>query len=213
MTQDGPLLTLRFPATINTLAMISRTFFCRTLPCLVLGFGAFSAPADDSIDELARAKDTFEKEMGFSTRPIRDRYLSRLESMKRALGSRGDARAAAAVQDEIDRVSAMNPEPAGVVRFAGLWAIEFTNGDKRRYAISADGTVAFVEAGGKPQPSPARAKLTLKGNDFLLDWNNGAIERLKIAGKNLAIEHFNPKATYPAGQPFARGTGVIVAVR
>lgn len=193
--------------------MNSRTFLCRILLLPTLCIGASSALAEDGIEELSRSRDAFEKEMAFSTRPIRDRYLSRLENMKRSLGSRGDARTAAAVQDEIDRVHALNPEPAGVVRFAGLWAIEFTNGDKRRYAISTDGTVAFVESGGKPQPSPAKAKLTLKGNDFLVDWGNGAIERMKIAGKNLAIEHFNPKTNYPAGQPLTRGTGVIVAGR
>lgn len=193
--------------------MNSRTFLHRALPFLILGLGISNAPADDGIEELARSRETFEKEMAFSTRPIRERYLSRLENMKRSLGSRGDARTAVAVQDEIDRVRALNPEPAGVVRFAGLWAIEFTNGDKRRYAISTDGTVAFVESGGKPQPSPAKAKLTLKGNDFLLDWGNGTLERLKIAGKNLSIEHFNPKTSYPAGQPSARGTGVIAAPR
>ena len=193
--------------------MNSRTFLCRALPLLILGLGASTVPAEDGIEELARSRDTFEKEMAFSTQPIRSRYLSRLETMKRTLGSRGDARAAAAVQDEIDRVSALNPEPAGVVRFAGLWAIEYTNGDKRRYAISTDGTVAFVEAGGKPQPSPAKAKLTLKGSDFLIDWGNGSLERVKIAGKNLSIEHFNPKTNYPAGQPLSHGTGVIVAGR
>lgn len=193
--------------------MNSWTFPFRILAILIIGLGTFLTRADDGIEELARSRETFEKEMAFSTRPIRDRYLSRLENMKRTLGSRGDARTAAAVQDEIDRVHALNPEPAGVVRFAGLWAIEFTNGDKRRYAISTDGTVAFVESGGKPQPSPAKAKLTLKGNDFLVDWGNGALERMKIAGKNLAIEHFNPKANYPAGQPLTRGTGVIVLPR
>lgn len=184
----------------------------RLMVTLIAGcFWASSALGEDAIDEVARAKDNFEKEIAFSTRPIRERYLSRLENMKRSLGSRGDARAAGAVQDEIDRVNAMHPEQAGVVRFAGLWAIEYTNGDKRRYAISADGTVAFVESGGKPQPSPAKAKLTLKGNDFLVDWGNGALERMKIAGKNLSVEHFNPKTSYPAGQPAARGTGVIAA--
>ena len=193
--------------------MNSRTFFCRALPFLVLGLGTFTAPADEAIDELARAKDNFEREIAFSTRPIRERYLSRLENMKRSLGSRGDARTAGAVQDEIDRLNAMHPEQAGVVKFAGLWAIEYTNGDKRRYAISADGTEAFVEAGGKPQPSPAKARLTLKGNDFLVDWGNGALERMKITGKNLSVEHFNPKTNYPAGQPLTRGTGVIVAGR
>ena len=48
--------------------------------------------AEDENAELAQARTLFEKEVEFSTRPIRDRYLSRLESLKRSLGSRGDAR-------------------------------------------------------------------------------------------------------------------------
>lgn len=189
--------------------------FASRLASVFLVFSLDGAIADgqDGIEELARAREVFEKEMAFSTRPIRDRYLSRLESMKRSLGSRGDARAAVAVQDEIDRVSAMIPESGGIVRFAGMWTIQYTNGSSRRYSISADGSVTFDETGGKPLTPAVKRKVELKGNDFLIDWGDGTLERLKIAAKNLMIDHFNPKATYPAGQPVARGVGVIAATR
>jgi hypothetical protein len=179
---------------------------------LVVGSG-YSLPAEDGIEELAKTREAFEKEIAFATRPIRDRYLSRLESMKRSLGSRGDARAAAAVQDEIDRVNAMNPEPAGVVRFVGVWKIDYGKGNVRRYQISADGSVTWDENMGMPVKPPARAKLVLKGGDFLVEWGDGILERLKISSKNLVVDHFNPKTLYPAGQPSARGVGVNVAGR
>lgn len=187
---------------------------CRLVSVLlVFSPGGFVADAQNGIEELARAREGFEKEIAFATRPIRDRYLSRLESMKRGLGSRGDARAAAAVQDEIDRVNAIDPEPAGIVRFAGVWKIDYTNGVKRRYAISADGGVTFDESAGKPVTPPTKGKLELKGNDYLIDWGDGSLERLKISAKNLMIDHFSPKATFPSGQPSARGVGVIATPR
>jgi len=186
--------------------MTCRSFSRFAATLIVLSFGPAQVPAQDGIEELARAREVFEKEMAFSTRPIRDRYLSRLESMKRSLGSRGDARAAAAVQDEIDRVNGINPEPSGVVRFVGVWKIEYTNGTTRRYSVSSEGTVTFDEMGGKTV-TPAKAKLTLKGSDFVVEWADGTLERLKISGKNLIVDHFNPKTNYPAGQPSTKGVG------
>ena len=177
---------------------------------MVLCSGYSIVRAEEAIEELSRARDAFEKEMAFSTRPIRERYLSRLESLKRSLGSRGDARTAAAVQDEIDRINAMHPDPAGIAKFTGVWAITYSNGSTRRYSISADGTVAWDEGGGKPMTPAVKAKMTLKRGDFVIDWGaEGPIERLKLSAKNLNIELFSPKPTYPAGQPYARGVGVI----
>lgn len=163
--------------------------------------------------ELAQSRAQFEREIAFSTRPIRDRYLSRLESMKRSLGSRGDARAAAAVQDEIDRVLAMNPEPSGLGRFAGVWMLEYAKGVTRRYSITLDGSVSWDESGGKPLKPPIKSKLALKGSDFLVEWSDGTLERFKTSGRNLVIDHFSPKSLYPAGQPTAHAAGVNSANR
>jgi len=193
--------------------MISRPVCRLAAVFLVLGLGASNVGAEDGVEELARAREAFEKEMAFATRPIRDRYVSRLETMKRSLGSRGDARGAAVVQDEIDRVNAISPEPAGVVRFVGVWKIQYTNGTARRYSISADGSVNYDEMGGKPVSPPAKGKVELRGGDFLIDWPDGSLERLKISARNLAIDHFSPKTTYPAGQPSTRGVGVLALSR
>lgn len=177
---------------------------------VLVGAGAGRLLAQDGIEELAKARDLFEKEMSFSTRPIRDRYLSRLEAMKRSLGSRGDARAAAAVQDEIDRVNAMNQETASVVRFSGTWDLTYNNGSSRRYSIAADGTVSWQEAGGKLVSPVIKSKLTAKNSDFIAEWSDGSLERFKLIPAGLVIEHFNPKTSYPSGQPAARGVGKLV---
>jgi hypothetical protein len=161
--------------------------------------------------ELAQARALYQKDVEFATRPIRDRYLSRLDLLKRTLGSRGDARGAAAVQDEIDRVNDTIPD-AGIAKFVGSWKITYPSGETKRYVISQEGAVTCDENMGKRIP-PMKAKLMMKGSDVLLDFNNGAIERLKLSGKNLSIEHFNPKDRYPSGQPLALATGTPISGR
>jgi hypothetical protein len=160
--------------------------------------------------ELVQIRGQFEKEIEFVARPIRDRYLSRLETLKRALGSRGDARGSAAVQDEIDRIREIITGQQVVSKFAGTWKVTYNVGTVRHYAITSDGQVTQDEHDGKP---PKTAKLTMKGNDVLLDLQEGWIERLRIKGKTLSVENYNPKTLYPASQANALGVGTLVAGR
>lgn len=171
---------------------------------------SIGAVGQEENQELAQARAQFDKEVEFSTRPIRDRYLSRIESLKRTLGARGDARGAAAVQDEIDRIRETITGQQAFSKFAGTWKVTYNVGTVRNYAITADGQVTQDEHDGKP---PKTTKLIVKGGDVLLDLQEGWIERLRINGKILAIDHFNPKTLYPAGQPNARGTGALVSAR
>ena len=157
--------------------------------------------------DLVQARAQFEREVDFSARPIRDRYVSRLESLKRTLGGRGDARGAAAVQDEIDRVRDLTLAQGVLSKFAGTWKVAYTNGTVRIYAISADGRVNCAEVNAS---GPQKPKLYVKGNDVLLEIGDGNLERLSIKGKTLLVEHFNPKALYLAGPPNAKGTGTLV---
>lgn len=156
--------------------------------------------------ELTQARIQYQKEIDFATRPIRDRYVSRLDSMKRSLGGRGDARGAAAVQDEIDRVVAAASEQTGAAALVGVWKVTYSNGSTRRYTVAADGTVTFDEDGGKAI-SPKVGKISAKGDELLLDFQDGALERIKVSGKKLITEYFIPKAQYPGGQPVFKGSG------
>jgi len=169
------------------------------------------ARAQDDPPELSQVRGLYQKDVEFATRPIRDRYLLRLDSLKRTLGSRGDARGAAAIQDEIDRVHASIPDP-GMEKFAGTWKIIYSSGATKRYVISQEGLVVYDEADGKRIPA-LKAKLMVKNNDVILDFKNGIIERFKLNGKNLAIERFDPKELYPNAPAGVMGTGTVVSGR
>ena len=68
--------------------------------------------AEDEPADLALARSNYEKEVESATRLIRERYVAKLEAMKRAFGGRGEVRAALAVQQELDRAQVPGDEPA-----------------------------------------------------------------------------------------------------
>lgn len=188
----------------------------RTL-CLLLvaGLGALSPSDSDAADqepaELAQTRAVYQKDIEFASRPIRERYLSKLDALKRSLGSRGDARGAAAVQDEIDRIGASTLDSGTVGRFAGIWLLEYQPVGLRRYAIKPDGTVLYEENNGAPVNPPRETKIVMNGQDFLIDFNDGAIERLSMRGGKLVSELFSPKTLYPKGRANFQGTGRLLA--
>lgn len=186
--------------------------FCRMFPralhvlsalAAFLFLGAW-ADAEETPSELVQARSTYEKELEFATRPLRERYLARLETLKRSLGGRGDVRAALTVQDEIDRVSAAAQQP-GFGKFAGSWMIQYENGGTRRYTIKADGTVIWVETDGKPQ-GETPGKMRQEGSDTVVEMQF-SLERISLSGERLIVEHFAPKSDYPR-KVTQRGTGV-----
>ena len=186
---------------------VSATLFPIAI-ALRLSVGCILAQEDPA--DLVQARTVYQRDVEFATRPIRDRYVAKLETLKRSLGSRGEAKAAAAVQDEIDRVREITTGQTAIAKFAGTWKVAYSVGTTRNYVITADGQVTLDDHDGKP---PKTTKLIVKGNDVLLDLQDGWIERLRISGKTLAIDHFNPKGLYPAGQPNAKGTGTLAGAR
>ena len=190
----------------------SRASSALILIVITLGLSAAGTLAQEDPADLIQARALYQRDVEFVSRPIRDRYVTKLETLKRTLGSRGEAKAAAAVQDEIDRVKATVPEP-GAEKLAGHWHIAYMNGGTRRYVISQDGFVTLSEMDGKPVNPPLKAKLAAKGADFLLELESGKIERLKITGKKLSIEHFSTKALFESGNPNIRGTGTLLSAR
>lgn len=167
-----------------------------------LGIGEASRAQDDPA-ELAQARGVFQNEMEFATRPIRERYLSRLETLKRSLGARGDARGAAAVQDEIDRLKAAQATAQeALARLAGVWQIEYKLGTNytRRYVIKPDGGLLWDEELGKAF-GPRKGKVTVKGVEYRFEFDGGAVERVWFTGGTLLLECFNTKASLDAGTP------------
>ena len=167
------------------------------------------ARADEDPQELVQARINYLKEIEFTTRPIRDRYASRLDALKRTLGARGDARGAAAVQDEIDAIKSSITVGAEAPKFAGAWFVNYGSSGSRRITLKADGSALLQELNGSPVVPPRPGKLVVKGSEILLEFEGDVvIERITPTGSKLTIDHFNPKSSYPAGPPAARGTAV-----
>lgn len=162
-----------------------------------------SSRGEGEPSELAQARAMYEKDIEFATRPIRDRYVARLDSLKRALGGRGDARAALAVQEEIDRVRELSV--LATSGFSGRWTVRYDNGTVRKVSIDANDVATMLEENDRPKN--LKAKLVTKGGEGVIDWGDGTIEKMTIANARLVIEHFNPKSIYPKGPPSTRAVG------
>ena len=167
--------------------------------------------ADEVPDDLVKMRAAYDKDADFALRPIRDRYISRLEALKRSLGSRGDARGAAAVQDEIDRIRGASGGAGSFARFAGTWKIVYNHGATRNYVIGADGMLTGTEADGKTPV--ASVKLLVKGEDVIMNGSGGFVERFKMSDKTLVIEHWSSKALYPGSPASYHATGTLVSVQ
>ena len=181
-----------------------RRFFpmATALSISVAALQAQEEPAD-----LIQARTAYQRDTEFATRPIRERYIIKLETLKRTLGSRGDIRAALAVQEELDKIHSTG---ASFERFAGTWSVLYNGGTARTYNIKPDGTFTFTEENGKPLPTRLVGKLRVSGADITVEHEANRLERLSISGGKLVLEQFSPKATYPAGAPQNSGTGTKV---
>src|SRR5207244_3245077 len=102
----------------------------------------------------------------------------------------------------MDRLEKELGLPVPFKAYAGKWAVTYGNRSTREYLIDADGNVT------QPDEDDRRAKLRWRGADLLLDFGDGKLERLKLTGGRLRVEHFNPAGTYPRGRPDTVGTGV-----
>jgi serine/threonine protein kinase len=100
------------------------------------------------------------------------------------------------------------PEPPGA-RFRGRWLVPFASRVIREYLIDAKGNVEYlregtIDAKGRiinPREIKRSAKVIKQGNDFLVDFQDGTLERLSLKNGGLIVEHFDPKDQYPKGRP------------
>jgi hypothetical protein len=176
---------------------------------LIWGIVPGGVLGDDDPQELVQARSNYLKEIEFATRPIRDRYGSRLDVLKRTLGARGDARGAAAVQDEIDALKSSGTVGIEAPKLAGAWFVNYGTSGSRRITLKADGSALLQEINGSPVVPARPGKLVVKGPDLLLEFDGDpVIERITASGGKLSVENFNPKASYPVGPPAARGIAV-----
>jgi len=167
---------------------------------------AIAAAADRTEEEpadLTQARASYQRDVEFATRPLRDRYLQTLERIKKSLTFKGDLAGALKVQDEMESLGS----GAGLARLAGDWVCQFANGAIHHYTIEADGTAFWTDRSPKK-----KLKIALRGKDYFMEFpDDNILERITMNGNELEIEHYTPRSTYPQGAPATRGSGKRVA--
>ncbi len=72
--------------------------------------------------QLTNARTDYEKKVKQATLPLLKEYVAYLDNLKKALGTKGDAAGAMAVQNEIDRVAVDLPQKSRQVeKWEGCW--------------------------------------------------------------------------------------------
>lgn len=82
----------------------------------------------------------------------------------------------------------------------GTWLISYSNGQSRTYTIKGDGSIY-------PKDEKRLGQVLLLGDDVLLDFDDGKLERVALSGGELKVEHFNPQQRYPNDGPSQTAVG------
>jgi hypothetical protein len=91
-------------------------------------------------------------------------------------------------------------------RLVGKWVVQYEQGGTRTfirtYEFKKDGTVLFVD-------ESKNVTLARRGDAYLMDFSDGRLDRLKLIGPNLFVEHYYSKTSFESGQrPDSVGRGV-----
>jgi formylglycine-generating enzyme required for sulfatase activity len=94
----------------------------------------------------------------------------------------GIKEASVLVGDDAEKKTGLGP-------FKGVWAVRFTDWALRVYLISPDGEIVSAESpeGGRV----VRGKIVAKTKAVLIDFNDKTLERCRLEGDRLIIEHFD----------------------
>ena len=88
------------------------------------------------------------------------------------------------------------------MNFMGMWRVTYTNNYIRNYKVDGEDRVLFVEEN--------RQAILQRDNYVLLKFNDGKIERWRLHGNHLLVEHWNPASGYPKQPPTETGVGIRV---
>ncbi len=157
------------------------------------------SPANEPPAELKQAQAQFQKEVDFALRPMRGRYVARLQTLKRTLISKGDLRGAVAVQDEIDLTVATANETEIRAKLVGTWTGEF-KGERRSYVVKTDGTVDWLK---HDNGLLVTGQLQRRGKDFIFFWETiEETHRVSLTETGgLEMDVFISKDAYANGSP------------
>jgi hypothetical protein len=165
---------------------------------VIPGFAQNGTTADGQKQhpQLIAERQRYEKEVEAAVKPAQRRYATRLKFVQKTMLKKGDKLGAAAVGAEMERLGA-GAAQLKTYPIEGIWKVYYTNGATRSYQLTADGRVVFLG-------SKSRGRFTRSGNDVLVDFNDGKLERFHWR-TTLIVEHYDPKSRYPNGQPSAVG--------
>jgi hypothetical protein len=71
----------------------------------------------------------------------------------------------------------------------------------RQFRTDAKGSVSELSEPKRP------GKLAKEGNDILMDLNDGKLNRIRLRGGKMYLEHFVPRVNYPNKKPFTTAIG------
>lgn len=162
--------------------------------CLLLGPAGDADETTSPQDELTVSRERFEEQVNTAVDAIRAKHLTQLEGLQRAMTRRGEFAAAIEIKAEIEWLKA-SASPFKSNPLEGNWEIRYANRSTRTYRIYPSGRVDFDGRSGQ---------LEMKGDDTLLDFGDGKLERLSY---RLVVEHYSPASRYPAQAPSTNGTG------
>jgi hypothetical protein len=168
-------------------------------PSVLLGLFAIQAATgnDNANKAMTPAKHSFDtaieaasKEYTKATDKARAEYAARLDKLIESATKAGNIDAALAIRDERRRLDsiAVYP-PSRVADLEGIWEIRYTNKSVRIYIIDRDGRIKAAAKDGKNRAMTIRAE-----GDNLLARDGSIVERFKIDGGRLIIEHYNPSS-------------------
>jgi hypothetical protein len=155
---------------------------------IALSCASFAEP-----EELATARTRYRQDADVALRPARERYLNSLEQLKKSAELLRDKKASASIEEEIQRMK----QASLLWQLAGIWTVTYSNKVIRTYVILPDSTAIWTSENGNALNK--KTKLVADGSAFLIEWDDGKIERVSLNGDRMRIEHYNPKSKLAEG--------------
>jgi hypothetical protein len=87
--------------------------------------------------------------------------------------------------------------PRPELGLVGKWTMTYESGGVRHYVFDGKGFASFIE-------ERRIGRLHMKGNDVVLEFDDGKLERLRLMDGMLLVDHYDPASRYPDA-PTSRG--------
>jgi hypothetical protein len=150
---------------------------------------------------LEKAREEYASKAGTA----RKKYLEILDLATRQATRDGDLDEANRLKAESELVAAEDFTDDFPSLF-GAWRVRWNQDLRVRYEFHRDGRVVRETW----REEPARGQLRKANDDLVIDFPNGELVRVNLAGPRLILEWYERSGSYPADYPGRYGTGVSV---